>query len=210
MQIGRVLNLRGYNKFIKFVLKNKLLILMISLFVFGVAFAVFSFRSYTSFESFSKAYLDDFLRDRQNSGFFKIFFNSFLSSLLFIVFSFIFGSSIFGVVAVPICVAVRGFLNGLITAYLYSAYSFEGVAFHAIILLLPSVIFTVALLLCSIEGVGFSVIQIKLTMFKNADYNLYNEFKNYSVKVLCLSGLVLLSAAADGILSSQFINSFKF
>lgn len=210
MQIGRVLNLKGYNKFIKFILKNKLLILLLVFYIFGVAFAVFSFKSYDFLQDISKNYVDDFLKDRENLSFLKIFFNSFLSSLLFIAFGFIFGSSIFGVAAVPICVAFKGFLYGLTTAYLYSVYSFEGVAFHAIIMLLPSVIFAIALLLCSIECMQFSVIQIKLTMFKDADYNMYNEFKNYSVKILCLSSICLLSAFADGFLSSQFINSFKF
>lgn len=209
MQRGRVLNLSFYSKIFQFVIKNKLLIIITAIFITGICFAVFTYGKYNAVEEWSQSYIQKFIVTRSGRGLFKIAVDSFLTSSLFIILCFIFGTSMLGVVLVPICVALRAFVYGSVISYLYSAYSLEGVAFHAIILLPAAIFLIIAFILASIEAIRFSLFLANLTLSRTETSNLFFEFRQYCLRFLIFSIFVLISCFLDAILSSNFLDNFQ-
>ncbi len=209
MQYTKVLNLSIYSKAIQFLIKNRLIIILTVFFTVGFSVAVFNCKRYDFITEFTKNYFNSFIALREGTSFLKIAFNSFLNSMLFIAVSLIFGTSMLGIILVPSVLAVKGYILGNITAYLYSEFSFEGVAFHAVIILLPAVISTVTLLFSAIEAINFSLSLAKLTFNQNISYNLNYEFKRFTFKLLIFSVPILISGIADAILSYNFLKNFS-
>ena len=209
MQYSRVLKFNFYSKPIRFVLKNRLLIILMLSFLFGFSFSVFSFGKYEFINEYTENYINDFISEKGNAVFLKAVFNSFLSSMFSMVLCFICGTSMFGVITVPALVIFKGFICGSVAAYLYSVYSFEGVAFYAVIILPVTVIITIVLLLCSIDSINFSLNLARLTFSENNVNNIYFEFKRFSFKFLIYSLFVFVSAIVEALLSVGFIKSFS-
>ncbi len=209
MQRGKVLNLGFFNKFLQFVLKNKLLIFLSVVFVTGFSVAVFTYGKLDFLSEWSRRYIQNFTAARCDASFFGIAVNSFLTSLLFIAFCLVCGTSVLGLISVPVCVFAKAFIYGTVTAYLYSAHSLNGVAFHAVILLPPAIFFIIGFMLSSIEAINFSVVLAGLTVSKSSSVNLYYEFKRYCIRFLLFCIFVLLSALLDAMLSVNFLGNFK-
>lgn len=209
MKKGKVLNLRGCNKIFEFVRVNNLLIILTVCFIIGLCFGVLTLKKYDFLKSYAEGYISDFMLSRTGTGFFKITLDSFLSSMLFIFLSFSCGASLLGVVLVPLCVSVRGFLYGCVTALLYAEYSLKGIAFNAVLLLPPAIIFIIALILASLESVRFSLLLARITLPATVPTNLSYNFKNYCGRYLLFCILVLVSAVADALLSVNFLTRFS-
>ena len=191
MKYGKVLKFEFYSKVLGFIIKNRLLLILSLSLMIGFAVAVFGFGDNAEINEFIKSYLSDYVALRQDGTFFKIFFESFMCYALFLSFGFVFSTSMFGVILIPILLFVRGYLYGCVSAYLYSAYSFEGVAFHAVVMLLPAVLFSAALILSSVDGMNFSYRLSRLTFTQNSSSDLVLEFKGYCIKLLLFGILVL-------------------
>lgn len=209
MKYGRVLRLEFYSKALQFVVKNKLLIILSVFFISGFCAAIFCFSDSDIVTEFIKEYLSDFINERNGGKIFKTIIGSFLSYLCVFALSFICGTSMFGMILIPALITLCAYFYGSLTAYVYSAYSFEGVAFFAVIILLPSVLFITAFLLASIEGINFSFKLSKLTFLENSASDLMPEFKNYCMKYLLFSVLVFISSVADCLLSHNFLKNFS-
>ncbi len=209
MRYSRVLNLNIYNKLFQFIIKNRLLIVLTILFLFGFSFAIFSNNKYEIVVDWSESFLKNYIIKKSSLSFFNSVIDSFLSSMLFFVFCLISGTSMLGVIIVPLIVAVRGYLFGCISAYLYSVYSFEGVAFHAVIILPSAIIFTITLIFCSIDCIKFSFNLAKLTFKENSLNNIFFEFRNLTVKLLIYSLFIFISAVIESLLYTSFLKNFS-
>lgn len=209
MKYGRVLKFNFYTKTFQFIVKNKLLLILSVIFLLGFSFSVFTFGDGGNLSGITEEYLTNFINQRNGENVLKIFIDSFLGSILFFAIGFIFATSMFGIVLIPALLFVRGFIYGSTVSYLYSVYSFEGVAFHAVIILIPSLLFTIALILISIEGMKFSLKISKLTFLQNSASDLLTEFKDYCIKNLLFCVLVIFSSLADVLLSRNFLENFQ-
>ena len=208
MKKGKVLNLRGINNFLEFVRLNNLILLLTLFLIIGFVFGVFTLNKYSFSQTYAQNFVTEFIADRTNSNILKITFVSFISSMFFMVASFVGGTSIIGMVLVPCFVAVKGYLYGIVSALLYSEYSLKGIAFHAVILMPSALIFIIAYLFSSRESVRFSLIMGKLTLPITVPANLSYDFKNYCGKNLLFCLLVLLSALTDAVISTNFLSRF--
>lgn len=209
MRYSRVLKLNLYSKPIMFIMKNRLLIILTFIFIFGFSFAIFSNGKYEFVTSWSENYLNDNFAKLGNSSFVNLVINSFLSSMLFLVLTLICGTSMLGIVLVPLLILLRGFLNGSIAAFLYSLYSFEGVAFYAVIILPTAVIFSIILIFCSISAINFSLNLAALTFKENYSNGIYFEFKKLTYKLFIYSAFVLMSSILEALLTSSFLKNFS-
>ncbi len=206
--MGRVINLRWFNKLFKAIFKNKEIIILVLIFLSFVLLGVLRFKGDSNNEWIA-SYLSHYVAIRLNSSFFKIFISSFLTSLCWMVLILILGTSVFGVINVPLILAAFGFFCGNVSAFLYSNYSLKGIAFHSVIMLPSELFCIIALLLCSVSAIGFSVKTINLTFSKTMPYSLYNDFKICCYNHLVFSVLILISALIDALLSINFLNSFN-
>lgn len=209
MTRGRVIRFRGF-ALGEFFRKNYFLLSIFLLFVIGIFLGIFLFPKNTVLSDFSKNYINDFLDFRSLSSFWGILFSSFLSSLSQLFLLFLLGASLFGVITVPAAVILKGFVQGLTTAYLYSAFALKGVAFNAVVYIPSCLIFIIVLMVAARESMRFSMKISSLTLSKTLPMNLSFEFKDYCVKFLTYSAFSAISALIDAIVSSSLITNFSF
>lgn len=209
MQRGKVLNLSRL-RFTGFLLENRILIIGLVLFIVGVIFGISAAADYSKITNFTKNIFTDFIELRNSGTFLKIFTNSFLCSTIVLLFFLILGTSMFGVITVPLSLAFCGVFYGSITSYLYSEFALKGIAFNAVIFLPASIIFIIVLLLACREAVNFSLKISFLTVSKSISYNISNEFKRFLIMFLIFVCLNLVSSLIDATTSSAFIKYFDF
>jgi len=209
MQKGRVLNI-GKLKFTSFFIENKLLIIGLFVFIIGVIFGIFVFDKYNVLFDFIKEYLNEYITLRLNEKFFKIFLNSFFKSIVILLLFSVLGTSMYGVVTVPISVCFLGIFYGSVTSFLYSEYALKGIAFNAVIFLPSSIVFIIVMLLACKEAVNFSAKISSITFTKSISYNLSLEFKKFLITYVIFVVAALFSSLIDALISFGFIKYFKF
>lgn len=208
MQYGRVLNLRGYRKVIGILKQNGILIISALFFAIGLCIGVFSFNKYPQSVTWTKNYISDFIVLRTGSSFLKVFVDSFFSSMLFLVFCFMSGTCMLGVLLTPLCLSVKGYLYGTVTAFLYSTYSLKGIAFHTVLIMPSAIVLVVALVLAAVESSRFSVVILRLSLPNTMPMNLSAEFKRLTFKYFVFTTIVMLSALVDALITCNFIAGF--
>lgn len=206
MQYTKVLSLKSYRRIIASVYANLFLIISVLFFVAGLCCAVFSFKGHILAAEWAEEYITDFIAFRNNNGYFKIFLDSFFSSMLFMVLCFICGTSMMGVLLAPACLGIKGFLTGTVAAYLYSAYALKGIAFHTVIILPSAVLLVIALIMASVEASRFSVVLLKLTLPRTIPANLLVDFKRLTARFLFFILLVVFSALIDALITYNFLS----
>lgn len=209
MQKGKVLNLSKL-KLINYFTQNKTLIISLIIFILGIIFGILIEDKYETFTNFTVKFLEGYINLRKTGRFLKIFSNSLFSYLLILLFFLISGTSLFGVVTVPISLCFCGIFFGNITSYLYSEYSLKGIAFNAVILIPSSIIFLILLIFVCKESVNFSLKISSLTITKGVSYNLPNQFKRFLILFLIFTGVAIISAVFNSIISLSFIKYFQF
>lgn len=204
MKTGKVLNFKALGGIFDFVKRNKLLLLLIMLFVAGLFLGITALGKYEVLFRAADAAVNGFIKFRTENGFLKIAFDSFLKSMLFVVLVFLLGASVTGVAAVPLAVMLLSFIYGVASAFLYSEYSFKGIAVNAVMFMPPAVIFSVSLIILSIEAVGFSRNLLSVVLPKNSFSDMSVVFASYSAKTAFCTAAVAASALADAFISVNF------
>lgn len=208
MRKGTVLSIKGL-KIGSFISKNNILVILVALFIAGIAIGTFSYQKLNILAEYSDTYIQRFISQRFESSFFSVVLNSFMESMLMLLILFTFGTSMLGVILAPFSLLARGVLYGGVTALLYSDYSVKGIAFNAVLVLPSAIILISALLLASRESVKFSLIIARMSLPGSSSFNLSVDFKNYCGRYLFITMLVLVSALADAVLSCSFMGSLK-
>lgn len=209
MQRGTVLNLRGLKKVFEVFSANSRLIILTLFFAFGFLAAVFTFGKNEEIVLMANNYIEEFISSRANVGFFALLVHSFLNSMLFLVLCFICGSSMLGVILVPLLVFLKGFVYGAVTAVLYFEYSLKGIAFHAVVIMPPAILFIIALILAAMEAIRFSLFLARQTLPQSVPTSLSLVFKRFCFKFLIFSSIVLMSALLDAFISCNFLPTFN-
>ena len=206
MKKGTVLSLKNL-KFTDFMAKNNILVILILLFVLGLAAGTFSGSKISVLSEYSDDYLKRFISERTNATFFSVTLDSFMGSALTLLLTFAAGTSMLGVILVPTIFLLRGVLYGSVSALLYSEYSVKGIAFNAVLIIPAAIVFIISLILSSRESIKFSLIIAKMTLPWSPSPNLSADFKNYCGRYLFICLLVLASALVDAVLSCSFLDS---
>lgn len=202
MKKGTVLSLKKI-RLSEFIIKNNVLVLLVLLFIAGIAVGTFAGERIVGLSDYSADYLERFVAERSDASFLSVTLNSFAGSALVLLAVFAAGTSVLGVVLVPIAAAVRCVLYGSVSALLYSQYSVKGIA-NAVLIIPAEIIFAISLLLAARESVGFSLGMARLTLPSAPPVNLSADFRSYCSKYILICLLTLLSAIIDAVMSCSF------
>ncbi len=208
MRRSTVVNLRRV-KIAEFICKNHILFLLTFALVAGIVAGTATVVRLENIQSITKSLLVKFVDVREDKPFMYVLLNSFLSSLLYTVAVFVSGASMLGVVVVPFVVLVRGFAYGGLLSYLYMTYALKGIAFNAIIVIPPAIIFLIGLLFAAREAVGFSLKIARLSLPHSSPSSLYVDFKMYCGRFAFYCAIILISAITDAVLCCSFMGFFK-
>lgn len=208
MRRTAVINFKNFDKTIRYLKENKVLLILIILFLAGLFWGVSSFDGSETFYERITEYITDEYTALGNSGFWKTLIDSFFNSLLPIAVCFILGCSILGIILSPLCMLLSGFVYGTISAVLYSEYALNGIAFYAVMILPSAVINIIALIIAVKESVRFSSVITSLTFPATAPKNLSYEFKSFGIRYIIVCSIVLLASLTDALITCNLAGSF--
>jgi len=207
MQIGKIINLKGYNKIFIFLKENCVLLILLIFFILGLCVGIFSFKGFEEFAAYSQKSYEEYINLRVEQDFFGIVFKSFFDSFTYICLTFILGCCVFGVAIIPFSAFLSGLEYGGLLALLYSEYTLKGIAFNTVAVLPSAVIFLTGLILSARESIWFSLKFIRLTFPKTQPLNLSADFKYYFGRYLKFTVIIIVSALLDGFISCNFLEN---
>lgn len=209
MRKGTVLSLKSCNKIFDFIIKNNILIILSVFFTVGFIVGIVFYNKYETVADWNESFLNSFISNRTHKAVLSITVKSFLNAMLFILLCFAGGSSVLGVILVPLFVGLRGFLYGGMSALLYSEYLLKGIAFHTVLILPSAIIFIFGFLFAASEALSFSLVLTRLTLPQEMPRNISFQFKSYCIKYLIITVIVLFSAVVDALLCGNFLTVFS-
>lgn len=210
MRLGRVINLKGYNKFFSLLKENSILLIFIFIYLFGFGFGIFSLERFDGYNEFSNNCLNSFISSRSNDNFFGVALNSFLNYFNYIILVFIFGCCVFGVIVLPFVIFWCGLNYGSMIALLYSQQALKGIAFNTVVVLPAAVMFVTALILTAKDSVRFSIKLASITFPRTAPTNLSYEFRYYFFVFVKFTLVILFASLIDAFISCNFLGSLMF
>lgn len=149
------------------------------------------------------------LPERLSNGAPGAFCASFASDFLFLLFSFLMGLSLWGIVFLPFAVFLKGFGVGVSAAYLFTDYSVSGLVFYLTVLLPGIFLFSMALVYQSSSSYYISK-KILVTLFRKEEYSIGYPLKIYFKKSLVYLLCALLASLLDMALWFTFAGLFSF
>lgn len=208
MRKGLTVSLRKL-KMLNYVTLNKIFILLCLFFICGITIgsAIYSKNEYLI--KLSKSVFDNYLTVHTKHWAYVLsvtFFKLFAVLTLY----FLSGTSMLGIVVVPFLMLWQGIISGNLSSFLYTTYELKGIAFNAVILLPPSIIFTLCSFSAARESINFSLLLAMLTMPKSKPANIYTDFRKYCGKFIIILSVTLSSSILDLILNLLFLNFFDF
>ena len=137
-----------------------------------------------------------FLTNIENLGqesMFSSFVSHFASNFLFVAAVVLLGLSPWGVGAIPLCFAFKGFGTGISAAYLISTYGFKGFGFYLSVVLPGAFVFSVTLLYLCLESSFLSFKIFKAVFLSHKEGECLNPYlRRYlskAVKYLCVTAV---------------------
>ncbi len=209
MRNSAIFNLNR-NKFFDFFAKNKFVIFTLISYVLGIVLGVLWLKSSSAVSTIAAADFSAYVQLRSSATFLKILYNAFLSFLPICLIVFLCGTSVVGIILIPILVCYCGFDYGVFTGYLYSNYLLQGVAFNSLILIPCTLISVLGYLLLSRESFYFSLQLLRITMPNAKNPNIYSGFKGYCKKFVVFLLVFVGASLLDAVLTFSFIKYFNF
>lgn len=141
---------------------------------------------------------------------FDLFCSSFASGFVFVLISFLLSFTAWGMFALPLLCAFKGFGVGLSSAYMFSQYSVTGIGFYILVVLPATVLFLFAFIMSLKESFAQSVLLLKSYFSSTYDAFLLRRTKTYLFRNCIILIFVALSAVLDMILWMLFAGMFNF
>ncbi len=209
MRNSAIFNLNR-SKFFDFFVKNRFVIFILISYVIGIVLGIFWLRSSDAVFDIAAADFSAYISLRGSSTFIKIFYDAFLSFLPICLMVFLSGTSVVGIILIPILICYCGFDYGICTGYLYSNFLLQGIAFNSLILIPCTLIAVLGYLLLSRESFYFSLQLLRVTMPNAKNPNIYSGFKGYCKKFVILMFIFVGASLLDAVLTFSFVKYFNF
>ena len=209
MQRGKVLNFAKYQIF-EFLKANAYSLIGVLFIALGICLGLSLFDNFKIITYLIEKFFSLYVSFRHESKFFKIVLYSFLKSLLLFFLMFVSGTTLFGVVTVPLTLSFCGFFYGSAVAYLYSSFAIKGVAFNAVIFLPSSLVLIIFFIFAARYSMIFSLNIARLTLPNGMQCDLFLQFKDYSLKFLFLTLGSISAALVDGLTAVSMLRFFEF
>lgn len=210
MRKTTVVRLRGI-KFIDAVNQNNSLLLMLLAILLGVLLGALKIKngSADSIAAIAQSF-NEYILSRQNANLFNIFVKAVFMWLPYVAAAFLCGTSLAGMATVPLVSGYFGYTYGILSAYLYSTFSIQGIGFCMLIIIPARVIAAFALMLACRESFAFSLMMAKLTLRTKSAAHAYFDFKNYCLRYLFILLLLIASTLVDCLFFKAFGGFFSF
>ena len=208
MKKGIVLNFKKLG-ILNYVTQNKIFILLCGFFVFGILISGFLLSDDSFVFTDAKTFLNYYLSLHKNNLFLNKFCTCFLRYIVVLFIYFLSATSIFGIIITPFFTVWQGIMLGAFSSQLYSLYGIEGIAYNAIIIIPPAVLFTVSCFFAAKYSIDFSFLIAKLTLPRSKSYNLYVYFKKLCSKYLILITIIVFCVLIEISLNLLFLKFFN-
>lgn len=209
MRKGIIVNLKRF-KVLDYVTLNKIFIILCAVFIAGIAIGSAFFQKNGWLSQTIKTLFESYISSHSSNLFFKKFIVCFMRYLIVLIIYFLSGSSMFGVAVTPFITVWQGILFGAVSSYLYQSYGLSGVAFNAIILIPPAIIFIICSFFAARYAIDFSLNVARLTLPRSKPASLSISFKNYCGKYLIFIAVSLACTIIDIVLNKFFLKFFNF
>ncbi len=209
MRNSAILNLNR-TKCLNVLSKHRMLIFILLTYITGIILGVFWLKSSNAIYEIAASDFAKFLSVRIGASFFKAFCDAFLALLPICLILFICGTSVVGVVLIPLTVCYCGFDYGISTGYLYREYLLQGIAFNSLILIPCTLVALLGYVLLSKEAFDFSLNLLRVTMPKVQEGSIYSSFRGYCKKFMLLILIFIAAATLESLLTKAFLNFFSF
>lgn len=209
MRKGIIVNLKRF-KLLDYVTLNKIFLALCVVFIAGIAIGSTIFSKNNWLSQTTESFFENYISVHSTNSFFKKFLACSFRYLTFLVLYFLSGTSMLGVAIAPFITVWQGILFGSVSSYLYATHALSGIAFNAIILIPPAVIFTICCFFAARYAIDYSLTVAKLTLPRSKPASLYINFKNYCIKYLIFIGVLLICATFEIILNLLFLKFFNF
>ena len=207
MNKGTIINLNK-NDFFGFFRHNRIVFMLTITVFLGILISCLTFSKSSVLNGLGEKCFSYITEGRQGESFLNIFTHSLIFNFLLLLVYFLCGTSLMGIVMIPMLTFSYGFIYGVISSYLCETYLLKGIVFNALILLPPAAILVIVILIAGKKSINFSFEFIKLTMPNNRPLNLFLQFKEFCTNYLIYFSLCLVSALIDGLLSKALISYF--
>lgn len=209
MRKSTTINLNSL-KIVSNIKANYSTIIFLLIFVVGVTIGTLLIKYNPTITIAAETIFREFLSERISSGFFKVLLVSFLNLLPLYLVIFLSGTSLIGVVLVPISICYKGVIFGIVSSYLYVAYMLRGIAFNALLFVPTNLVAVLTLIFSAKISFSFSLILLKSSLPRGQSVNLHNQFQSYFKKYTVCIVFLGLSAIIDALMSYGFIRLFNF
>ncbi len=145
---------------------------------------------------------------RCNQTLLSSFMAGLTANFIFFTSVFLLGLSAWGSLGIPVIIAFKGFGMGITGGYLYSCYSFSGVGFFLLVMLLGYIISTLALVFQGKLAMAFA--NNLFARVRGVAYNQDNTFYKYIVNNSFILIALSVSAMVDAVLNFLFAGIFSF
>lgn len=150
------------------------------------------------------------LDNRLKLSAFDIFCSAFASDFIFVFIVFLLNFASWGIFALPLVCAFKGFGVGISSAYMFSQYGISGIGFYILIILPGTVLFLLAFITALKEAFIGSYNLLKMYFPSARDGLLYRYTKTYLYRNFVILLFVAFSAIIDMIFWVLFANMFNF
>lgn len=209
MKKGIIVNLKHF-RVLDYVTLNKIFIILCLLFISGIVIGCHVFINTDWLYNFVKTYFAKFIDLHTDCTFLKKLFFSFIRYLSVLIVYFLSGTSMLGVVLIPFIMTWQGIAIGSISSFIYKAHGINGIAFNAIVLIPPCVVFVICCFFAAKLSIDFSLTIAKLTLPRSKPASLYICFKDYTIKYLIFVGVSLVCSVLEIVLNLCFLKFFNF
>lgn len=195
----------------KFFNQYSIQLLFAIIFILAIVLGSFSFDkiSEDTLEKLDFLFLTN-LENRLELSAFDIFCSSFASGFIFVFLSFLLSFTAWGMFALPLLCAFKGFGVGLSSAYMFSQYSVTGIGFYILVILPATVLFLFAFLMSLKESFAQSILLLRVYFSSTYDAFLLRRTKTYLFRNCVILIFVAFSAVIDMLLWVLFAGMFNF
>ncbi len=207
MKHSTVLYLNRF-KTISAIKENSSVIAFTLLFIISL-FAGCLFFSADKTDFLSEALLKTCVTQKISQPFFTVFMLTFVAEVLFLIFVYLFGTSLIGIAFIPVVIIAKGFLLGVLLGNLYLNFKFQAIAYNLIIIIPASCISVLALITGACNSLNLSYCLGKLLISEGQSEN-KPQLKKVALQFLGLLAITAFSALLQSLMFIAFINFFEF
>lgn len=186
-------------------------ILFLLIFILGIVLGSFAYGSLDSeiLKKLDFLFMTD-LDSRLTFTAFDLFCTSFASGFLFVFSAFLLSFTVWGMFALPLLCAFKGYSVGLASAHMFSQYSITGIGFYILVVLPGTVLFLFVFITALKEAFSQSVYLLKMYFSPLRDNFLIERTKTYLFRNTVVLAFTALSSVVDMVLFLLFADMFKF